>query len=316
MHNRIICTAVLSALAVSLMTSCTSVGTNVNPSISENVTTDSLYQNGEDNSGRSFFSSWDGSVITEETAAENEMVFMNASEESDQSWEDFYQAVKNLKKAEITVCSESKITHIESAPSDDGMNLNIDIAESDDGVLKLMSKTVSSEGIYSFDDKDKLIYYAGEYPVYETENRGEKLESLPFEKAVYSCDPDANMTFPYQKTFSDYADFKNYYLQCNKELSIRELMLDMENFDEQGGFNTHVVFLRGEISGYESIEYDVIRAIKRNNSLDIYVAKRIPESRRGAVTKRQIVVTVPSEFLDEISPKNINWFVYTDEQKD
>lgn len=314
MHNRICLAAALSALALSLMTSCGSKGAESSPSVSENVTADSLCQYGTDSSVSSFFFSWDGSVLTEDTAADNGMVFMNASEESDRRWEEFCKAVKEQKKAEITVCSESRIIRLASVPSGGKTDIKIETAESGDGILKLTAKTVSSEGMYSFDDKEKLIYYAGEYPIYETENRGEGLESLPFEKEVYSCDPDANMTFPYQRMFSSYSDFKDYYLQYNKELDIRELMLDMEEFDKEGGFNTHVVFLRGEISGYEATEYDVIRAVKRDSSLDIYVAERIPESRRGAVAKRQIVVTVPSEFLDEISPKNINWFVYTEEQ--
>ena len=45
------------------------------------------------------------------------------------------------------------------------------------------------------------------------------------------------------------------------------------------------------------------------DSLFIYVAKEIPENKAGATSKRQITVTVPSEYLDEISPKHKNgWF--------
>lgn len=88
---------------------------------------------------------------------------------------------------------------------------------------------------------------------------------------------------------------------------------DMEAFENEGGFNNHVIFLKGELSGYEHIDYKAVRAVKDKDSLFIYVAKEIPENKAGATSKRQITVTVPSEYLDEISPKNIKWIVFTQE---
>ena len=61
------------------------------------------------------------------------------------------------------------------------------------------------------------------------------------------------------------------------------------------------------------MDYKAVRAVKDKDSLFIYVAKEIPENKAGATSKRQITVTVPSEYLDEISPKNIKWIVFTQE---
>ena len=113
--------------------------------------------------------------------------------------------------------------------------------------------------------------------------------------------------------FSNYDDFSEYYLKYNGELQIQEMKKDMEAFESEGGFNNHVIFLRGELSGYEHIDYKAVRAVKDKDSLFIYVAKEIPKDKAGATSKCQITVTVPSEYLDEISPKNIKWIVFTQE---
>lgn len=212
-----------------------------------------------DSPAKIFFSAWNGSEITADTAKEHGMLFMDSSEESDMRWAEFCECVKSGTEAEITVCTSTQVIHAESS------------LEGDSGVLTIESEDFS-EG-----------------------------------------SSEANMTFPYQKMFSNYDDFSEYYLKYNGELQIQEMKKDMEAFENEGGFNNHVIFLKGELSGYEHIDYEVVRAVKDKDSLFIYVAKEIPENKAGATSKRQITVTVPSEYLDEISPKNIKWIVFTQE---
>lgn len=262
--------------------------------------------------GRNYMSLWDGREITADIAEENEMVFVNASESSDMRWADFLELVKNKKSAEITLCQSESIVNLLCVPDRDGDSANIMLSETNfsDGKLFLSSVTLSSDCIYEIAEGESITYYAGEYAVYETKNSGESSTAIPFEQKVYECSSDANVTFPYQKMFSSYSDFKEYYKKYNGELEIQALKSDMEAFEDEGGFNTHIVFLRAEMSGFQSIEYETVKAVKTGNALTIYVAKRIPQERQGSAAKRQIVVTVPSEYLDEISPKNISWVIY------
>lgn len=44
--------------------------------------------------------------------------------------------------------------------------------------------------------------------------------------------------------FSNYDDFSEYYLKYNGELQIQEMKKDMEAFENEGGFNNHVIFLK------------------------------------------------------------------------
>ena len=59
---------------------------------------------------------------------------------------------------------------------------------------------------------------------------------------------------------------------------------DMEAFENEGGFNNHVIFLKGELSGYEHIDYKAVRAVKDKDSLFIYMAKEIPENKAVATS--------------------------------
>lgn len=106
------------------------------------------------------------------------------------------------------------------------------------------------------------VYYAGSNKLYQTENVTSELTDVPFEQKIYKCSSEANMTFPYQKMFSNYDDFSEYYLKYNGELQIQEMKKDMEAFENEGGFNNHVIFLKGELSGYEHIDYKAVKAVK------------------------------------------------------
>lgn len=266
-----------------------------------------------DSPAKIFFSAWNGSEITADTAREHGMLFMDSSEESDMRWAEFCECVKSGTEAEITVCTSTQVIHAESSLEGDSGVINIESEDFSEGSMKLFSKKLSADSLYSVCENGLTIYYAGSNKLYQTENVTSELTDVPFEQKIYKCSSEANMTFPYQKMFSNYDDFSEYYLKYNGELQIQEMKKDMEAFENEGGFNNHVIFLKGELSGYEHIDYKAVRAVKDKDSLFIYVAKEIPENKAGATSKRQITVTVPSEYLDEISPKNIKWIVFTQE---
>lgn len=311
MRKKIICGAVSAAMFLTIFSACGKNSADVTDASAVSSYTDS--EEATDSPAKIFFSGWDGSEITPDTAKAYDMLFMDSSEESDIRWEEFCRCVKSGTEAEITVCSSTQVIHAESSLEGENKILTVDCEDFSEGSLKLSSQKLSADSLYRVCENGMTVFYAGSRAVYQTENVKDILTDVPFEQAVYECSCDANMTFPFQKTFSNYEDFSDYFVKYNGELQIQQMRKDMEAFENEGGFNTHVVFLRGELSGYKYIDYKVVRAVKDNDSLYIYVAKVIPENREGATSKRLTAVTVPSEYLDEISPKNIKWIVFTQE---
>lgn len=68
-----------------------------------------------DSPAKIFFSAWNGSEITADTAREHGMLFMDSSEESDMRWAEFCECVKSGTEAEITVCTSTQVIHAESS---------------------------------------------------------------------------------------------------------------------------------------------------------------------------------------------------------
>lgn len=311
LQKRIICGAVSAAMFLTLFSACGLPSGKATDIV--NVPSATEIEADNNSPAKIFFSAWNGKEITPETAKEYDMLFMDSSEESDMRWADFCECVKNGTEAEITLCTSTQVIHAENSLEGDNGILTVDSEDLSDGSLKISSQKLSSDCLYNVYEDGMTVYYAGSRRIYQTENVTDQLTDVPFEQKVYECSCDANMTFPYQKMFSNYNDFNEYFVKYNGELQIQQMKKDMEAFEKEGGFNTHVVFLRGELSGYECIDYHVVRAVKDKDSLFIYVAKEIPENKDGATAKRQITVTIPSEYLDEINPKNINWIVFTQE---
>ena len=311
MHKNFICGALSAAMFLALFSACGQPRESVTNT--GNLSSYAEQEEVTDSPAKIFFSAWNGREITPDTAKEYGMLFMDSSEESDMRWAEFCECVKSGTEAEITVCTSTQVIHAESSSEGDDGVLTIDSEDFSEGSMKIFSQKLSSDSLYSVCEDGLTVYYAGSNRLYQTENVTDVLTDMPFEQKVYECSCEANMTFPYQNMFSHYKDFSEYYVKYNSELQIQEMKKDMEDFENEGGFNTHVIFLRGELSGYEHIDYNVVRAVKDNDSLCIYVAKEIPEDKSGATSKRQITVTVPSEYLDEISPKNIKWIVFTQE---
>lgn len=128
---------------------------------------------------------------------------------------------------------------------------------------------------------------------------------------MYSVNSEAGITFPYEKTFSSYSDFEKY---CKKydELGLGEIKKHMQNFDKQGGFNAHVVFLCGDMTVSGSGNYTLLGAIRQGNSLTISVKKEYGPNPGGKAEKCQLIATVPSEYLVDVNPEYISWVIYSE----
>lgn len=137
-------------------------------------------------------------------------------------------------------------------------------------------------------------------------------ENIPLELKVYSVNSEAGITFPYEKTFSSYGDFEKYHKKYNDELDLDEIKKDMQDFDKQGGFNAHVVFLCGDMTVSGSGEYTLLGAIRQKNSLTINVKKVYGPNPGGKSEKCQLIATVPGEYLVDVNPEYINWVIYSE----
>lgn len=93
-----------------------------------------------DSPAKIFFSAWNGSEITADTAKEHGMIFMDSSEESDMRWAEFCECVKSGTEAEITVCTSTQVIHAESSLEGDSGVLTIESEDFSEGSMKLFSK--------------------------------------------------------------------------------------------------------------------------------------------------------------------------------
>lgn len=271
-----------------------------------------------------YLSEWTGEQITAEKARQNGCLFKGTSSiDENNEWDEFYSAVSAGRQAEITICCADEITKIS----------NVRMTASTDYELVILTKTKTDDGfsqserkitpafIYEVNNGGILEYYVSDTLLYsrryvpEDENSDGEIENYvdtPFEAEQYSVSADANITFPYQKTFSDYEDFENYAKKYDDELNLDALTKAMQEYDNDGGFNAHVVFLYGDMAGSEQITYEFLRTVREKNELYIYLKKKIPAKKSGSVAKWQFTVTVPGEYLDEVNPDNIHWVVFED----
>ena len=102
MHKKIICGALSAAMFLTLFSACgRSEESVVNTKNSSFIEQEEVV----DSPAKIFFSAWNGSEITADTAKEHGMIFMDSSEESDMRWDEFCECVKSGTEAEITVCT-------------------------------------------------------------------------------------------------------------------------------------------------------------------------------------------------------------------
>ena len=258
-----------------------------------------------------FYSVWQGEEITPETASENHCVMMGSS--GSIIWQDFLIDLTSASKAEVTVCSEDSVMFI--SESSTGSTALVRIKEKDGDSVVSSSRVISPVEICCVynEEEHELDYYLSDILVNKVPAEyADGYSEVPVEYSDYRVSSTAAATFPYQKYFSSYSEFENYYDTYHKVLGLDGLKKYLQGFEEKGWFNTHVVFLYGDRSGGDT-DYIFLRAVDTGNELDIYL-KRDFSGNSGGVSKWQLTCTVPGEYLSDIAPDAVRWIIYDDEE--
>lgn len=253
---------------------------------------------------------WNGEKITPEIAEENGCVMKGS--DGNWEWKDFLIDVNSSEKAEVTLCSEDSVMLI--SESGTGSTALIRIKQKNGDEVVESSRVVSPvEVCYVYNDSThEMEYYLSDVllnTVPASDDDG--FHDIPVECKTYRVSSTAAVTFPYQRYFSSYTEFLNYCDKYHEVLGLENFMKDMKAFDDNGGFNTNVVFLYGERSGGVS-GYEFIHAIESGGELTIYMKRKYFESKEE-VSKWQLTCTVPGEYLSDVAPDAVRWVIYDDE---
>lgn len=263
---------------------------------------------------KSFFESWNGEKITPETAEENGGIFLNSpTETGSQLWDGFVKSVNKQKRTEMNFCTENSIINVRCT-EDTEYKADITIRSGESGSISEISRTISPAKIRSRYNEDikATEYYISDCLIYLSTDRESDCEEIPLEFKTYTVNSEAGITFPYEKTFSSYSDFEKYYKKYNDELGLDEIKDDIKAFDDQGGFNAHVVFLCGDMTVSGDGEYTLLSAVRQGDSLTIYVKKRACGRDDGEAEKCQLTAAVQSEYLVDVSPECISWVIFSE----
>ena len=261
----------------------------------------------------SFYSNWDGERVTPEIAEANDCIMLEGSDKGEPAWKDFLIDIGSSAKAEITVCTADSVMYVSENSS--GSSALIQIKE------KVGDRVVSKGRIVSpvevccvfNDEKNTLDYYLSDCLLYSVNASGtERYNNVPAEFESHKVSSTAAVTFPYQKCFSSYSDFENYYDKYHDSLGLDSLKTKMSAYDKEGGFNTHVVFLYGDMSSGQA-DYEFLRAVEYNGQLTVYIRRSFTKN-TGTVSKWQLTCAVPSEYLSDVAPDAVTWVIYDDEE--
>lgn len=266
------------------------------------------------NEGESFYYRWKGELVTADYANIQNCVLLGSDNtEGVYLWQDFLIALDSADKAELTVCTPKSVMLI--SENETGTTALIQIKQRENGKIVTKGRTVSPVKLCQVrNDKDgRYDYYLSDCKIYSTPAEdGDDRRTIPAELKKYAVSSSAAVTFPYQKTFSSYSDFEDYYDEYHESLGLDEIKADMEKFNDDGGFNTNVVFLDGFLSSGDC-EFELLRAVESEGGLKIYVKRKI-SNKAGDVDKWQLTCQISSEYLSEISPDSIEWIIYDDEE--
>lgn len=259
----------------------------------------------------SYYYIWNGEAITPEIARANGCLMLGDSDADSSIWQGFLIDLESSAQAEVTICTESSVMLVAESEASDRVEMQI---KENDGDRLVTRGRIISPAVVSCvhnDEKGQLEYYISNCLLYTTsvvECSG--YAPVLAEFSVYEISPNAAVTFPYQECIPSYSEFTSYYELYGESLGLEELRADMESYDKEGGFNTHVVFLYGDMSGGE-VEYELLRAVKDDGQLSFYLRKKSVGG-TGTVTKCQLTCAVPSEYLSDVSPDGVKWVVYDD----
>ena len=312
LSNRII--SLLCAAAALTLCSCVSDG-NSSSSGGRRTEFSLPAESVEKNSISQFVLLWDGSEITYDIAKENSAVFVDGdSADNIFAWDDFCSAVSLEKNASVCICRRDGIIYADYRASGSGGKPEFTVTSKylDNGEVKENVSVVTNGAITSLAEDPGTAYYIGQTHMFSVSSVNTDCVTIPFETKEYLADSSANVSFPFSRTFSSFSDFERYYEEYNDELHLDDLMADMKEYDDNGGFNAHVVFLYGEMEISDSITYAVTQAVAGEGRLDIYLKITDSGDTNSNVVKRQTVVMIPSEYLDSVDPKNVRWIAYSE----
>ncbi len=262
----------------------------------------------------SLYYNWQGEELTAAYAEENGCVMLGeSSERSGEIWADFKTKADNKADTHLTVCTESSVIMVSMMSSgESGYSAYVQIKEASGDRVITTGRSISPGKISCVRKDNSFEYYLSDLLIYtEPADDGDSYADIPLEFDCYSVSADAAMTFPYQKTFSSYSDFQSYYDKYNSSLGLEELKAELEEYEAEGGFNAHVVFLYGDMAASADAGYEFLRASSSGGKLSIYLRKTEPRGVSG-ITKWQLVCKVPGEHLVDVKPEEINWVIYSD----
>ena len=295
------------------MTACTKTE-NTEKSITA-VTVSSMAQKNETSD---FYGLWNGSIITAETAEKNNCLYtVDGVADKHTVWDEFCAKVACWQNCNVIIYNGESLRKVIFTNDDGDMRFTVLTKAISNCVLIENKRTISPGVICNVKNDDMTEYYISDILLckYKALADGKYGTDTDFVGKMYQVSPDANITFPYQKTFTGLDDYEKYSKKYNDELKLDDLSKDMESFDEDGGFNAHVVFLYGDMAGSQEVEYEFLRTVRTDGNLFIYMKKAVPRDKKASVAKWQFTVTVAGELLDEVNPDSINWVIYEDTEK-
>ena len=267
----------------------------------------------ENTSIEGFYYEWEGEKITPEIAEENGCVMLGDGSVGATEWRDFLIDLAAEARAEITVCTDDSVMKV--TESESGNTAVVQVKNKYSGRLVSYGRIISPVEVCCVknEEKDTLDYYLSDILVNSLPATGEdNYTDIPTDFSCFRVPSDAPVTFPYQKRFSSYGDFENYYELYHDSLDLDEVKQSMSEYNNEGGFNTHIVFLYGDMSAGDS-NYTFLRAVKENGTLTFYLRQRDFRN-TGSVSKWQLVCAVSGEYLADVSPDQVRWVVYDDQE--
>lgn len=280
-----------------------------------NISSAPVADNAADVEGESFYYRWKGEVVSVDYADKQNAVLLGKDNaEGVHQWQEFLIDLDAADKAELTVCTPKSVMLV--TENESGNAALIQIKQRENGKMVTKGRTVSPVVLCRVRDEqeNRYDYYLSDCKIYSTpaDDEGNDCREIPAELKSYAVDSSAAVTFPYQKRFSSYGDFEDYYSEYHESLGLDEVKNDMDMLEEDGSFNTNVVFLYGALSS-GNCEYELLRAVEEDGRLVIYVKRKITE-KTGDVNKWQLTCQISSEYLSDVSPDSIEWVVYDDEE--
>ena len=260
-----------------------------------------------------FYYEWAGEKITPELAAEKGCIMMGDNGTGAAEWCDFLIDLAADATGEITICTDESVMQITESAS--GGTAVVQVKKKYSGRVISYGRIISPVEVCCVrnEESDTLDYYLSDVLINSMPAAGNvDLTDVPADFQCFRVSSDAAVTFPYQKHFSSFGDFESYYDLYHDSLGLDEVRQSMSDYNSEGGFNTHIVFLYGDMSAGDP-SYTFLRAVKENGTLTFYLKQQDFHS-SDSVSKWQLLCSVPGEYLSDVAPDKVKWVVYDDRE--